>query len=140
MKKIQCTFRLPQHVVDLIDQQDGDTRTDKLLYLLGVDAKEATVMHDVVNIALHERLCKIEDRIYSLENKPSSKNKNMANLKRKQQTIDLINKELKALSAEQIKNIKSSRYPLSETRKVTNISKSQCDSYTDMIRDFLEKK
>ncbi|EJE8676108.1 hypothetical protein M5236_004855 [Vibrio parahaemolyticus] len=50
MTKIQCTFRLPQQVVELIDSQNGKDRTDKLLSLLGQSGVEPKngVMQSVI--------------------------------------------------------------------------------------------
>ncbi|EHV5558210.1 hypothetical protein K0W35_004971 [Vibrio parahaemolyticus] len=84
MTKIQCTFRLPQQVVELIDSQEGKDRTDKLLSLLGqsdVEPKNG-VMQSVISNVLHERLENIEARLSSLENgrndKPQSQSLNVA--------------------------------------------------------------
>lgn len=70
MRKIQCTFRLPENVVDLIDKQDGETRTDKLLSLLGFGEKDVIngVRQVVISDNLEERLVGIEKRISELEN------------------------------------------------------------------------
>ncbi len=140
MTKIQCTFRLPQQVVELIDSQDGKDRTDKLLSLLGMLDSEPkqSVMQNVISGALHERLESIESRLSSLENdtlQPQSLN--VANKKRKEKTLRFIEDELKKLTSEQIENAIQARYPLSEVRKCTEITKSQCDSYGDRIKTFL---
>ncbi|MEZ8495224.1 hypothetical protein AB6C81_23560 [Vibrio splendidus] len=136
-KKIQCTFRLPENIVALIDIQEGETRTEKLLALL--NTKEEKVSNDVIQDALHERLVLIEERLALLEKGALTKKfpLNSANQKRKAQTIKLIQEELSTLSQHQILEIRKSRYPLSEVRKLTRISKSQCDSYADMIKGFL---
>lgn len=143
MTKIQCTFRLPQQVVELIDSQEGKDRTDKLLSLLGqsdVEPKNG-VMQSVISDALHERLESIEARLSSLENgrndKPQSQSLNVANKKRKEKTIRFVEEELKKLTPEQKENAIQARYPLSEVRKCTEITKSQCDSYGDIIKTFL---
>ncbi|MCQ9091213.1 hypothetical protein [Vibrio alginolyticus] len=143
MTKIQCTFRLPKEVVELIDSKDGKDRTNKLLSLLGMLDSEPkkSVMQNVISDALHERLESIESRLSSLE---TSKNDiiqpqslSVANKKRKEQTIHFIEKELNKLTSEQIENAIQARYPLSEVRKCTEITKSQCDSYGDRIKTFL---
>ncbi|EGQ7796278.1 hypothetical protein RG677_004801 [Vibrio parahaemolyticus] len=143
MTKIQCTFRLPQQVVELIDSQDGKDRTDKLLSLLGMLDSEPkqSVMHSVISGALHERLESIESRLSSLENGKNDtlqpQSLNVANKKRKEKTLRFIEDELKKLTSEQIENAIQARYPLSEVRKCTEITKSQCDSYGDRIKTFL---
>ena len=64
MSKVQCTFRLPQQVVEFIDGQVGKDRTEKLLYLLGYEPElpEHIVMHGVMH-----RLDELEKRISQLE-------------------------------------------------------------------------
>lgn len=75
MSKVQCTFRLPKKVVELIDQQEGNTRTDKLLSLLGFseDDTDYSVMQNVVSNEIIERLSIVEDRLNKLETPPSTK-------------------------------------------------------------------
>lgn len=70
MKKIQCTFRLPQNIVDLIDKQDGGTRTDKLLSLLKVN--DSTVIQSVIepDYTLYERVNELERKLRLLEEIP----------------------------------------------------------------------
>ena len=138
MKKVQCTFRLPEEVVALIDKQEGETRTDKLLNILNISLKaEKPVMQNVINDALQDRLLTIESRLEVLEKRKPSGN-NSANQKRKTETIEYIRNELDKLEESQINIIKTVRYPLSEIRKLTNISKSQCDSYSTMIKEILD--
>ncbi len=143
MTKIQCTFRLPKQVVELIDSQDGKDRTDKLLSLLCVLDSEPkqSVMQNVIKDALRERLESIESRLSSLENGKNDtlqpQSLNVANKKRKEKTLRFIEDELKKLTSEQIENVIQARYPLSEVRKCTEITKSQCDSYGDRIKTFL---
>lgn len=69
MEKVQCTFRLPKNVVELIDQQSGETRTDKLLTLLGFSSKspDYNVMQGVINSELEQRLSAIETRLLAME-------------------------------------------------------------------------
>lgn len=133
MKKVQCTFRLPQHIVDKIDEQEGETRTDKLLALLGKE--NTSVMHNVVDNALHEKIVKIEARLSALE-KPRT-GTNLANEKRREETLRFIEKELSSLTDEQKEFARLARYPLSEVRKATRITKSQSDTYKDKIREYL---
>tara|TARA_Y100000588_G_scaffold170299_1_gene184063 strand:+ start:6749 stop:7177 length:429 start_codon:yes stop_codon:yes gene_type:complete len=70
MNKVQCTFRLPIEVVELIDSQTGKTRTDKLLSLLGVGEKSASsvVMQSVISPVIEERISVLEERLSLLEN------------------------------------------------------------------------
>ncbi|KJF92051.1 hypothetical protein UB39_22105, partial [Photobacterium angustum] len=67
MKNVQCTFRLPQEVVDLIDKQSGKTRTDKLLNLLGHGSSQDDYT------VIEKRFDEIENRLSLLES--SSENK-----------------------------------------------------------------
>ncbi|WP_455292702.1 hypothetical protein, partial [Vibrio parahaemolyticus] len=101
-----------------------------------------SVMHSVISDALHERLESIESRLSSLENGKSDtlqpQSLNVANKKRKEKTLRFIEDELKKLTSEQVENAIQARYPLSEVRKCTEITKSQCDSYGDRIKTFLE--
>ncbi|WP_318492191.1 hypothetical protein [Photobacterium leiognathi] len=62
MKTVQCTFRLPNEVVDLIDKQAGKTRTDKLLNLLGYGCNQTDYN------AIEKRIKAVESRLSVLEN------------------------------------------------------------------------
>ncbi len=70
LSKVQCTFRLPVEVVDLIDAQVGKTRTNKLLSLLGIDEKAAyySVTQSVISPVVEERISALEERLSLLEN------------------------------------------------------------------------
>ncbi|CAH1602684.1 conserved hypothetical protein [Vibrio jasicida] len=144
MTRVQCTFRLPQNVVDLIDSQEGESRTEKLLKLIGME--ESNVIQSVIDDVLHDRLLMIEKRLTELEverkkvNKPVATTLNGANQKRKEETIRFIENELMTLTVEQVDHASKARYPLSEVRKMTGITKSQSDTYADMIREFLNGK
>lgn len=141
MKKIQCTFRLPENVVEIIDSQVGGTRTDKLLALLGFEkeSNDYSAMHDVINKELEVRLLNLESRIAELESsnrtsKITSSNKgNSANKARKMEALEKLSAELDSISVSDYEIIRNARYPLSEVRKRTSISKSQCDSYKEVI-------
>ncbi|WP_318511146.1 hypothetical protein [Photobacterium leiognathi] len=61
MKTVQCTFRLPKEVVDLIDEQSGRTRTDKLLNLLGYGCNQSDYN------AIEKRIKAVESRLSALE-------------------------------------------------------------------------
>ncbi|WP_318431516.1 hypothetical protein [Photobacterium leiognathi] len=61
MKTVQCTFRLPKEVVDLIDEQLGRTRTDKLLNLLGYGCNQSDYN------AIEKRIKAVESRLSALE-------------------------------------------------------------------------
>ena len=144
MERVQCTFRLPKSVVDLINEQEGETRTDKLLKLIGVE--EPSVMQSVIDDVLQDRLLAIEKRLTEFEtertkvSKPVATTLNRANQKRKEETIRFIESELMTLTGEQVDRAVNARYPLSEVRKATGITKSQSDTYADMIREFLNRK
>ncbi|PSW76158.1 hypothetical protein [Photobacterium angustum] len=72
MKNVQCTFRLPQEVVDLIDKQSGKTRTDKLLNLLGHGSSQDDYT------VIEKRFDEIENRLSLLES--SSENKDQVKI------------------------------------------------------------
>lgn len=141
MKKIQCTFRLPENVVDLIDKQNGETRTDKLLSLLGFENKQGdySEMQSVISSEFEIRFQLLESRISKLElsnKKPGFSlrtSSNSANENRKVEAIKKLNAELDTIPKSDYELICDARYPLAEIRKRTNISKSQCDLYKDII-------
>ncbi|MBS9899133.1 hypothetical protein J4H41_23090 [Vibrio alginolyticus] len=141
MKKIQCTFRLPENVVDLIDSQEGRTRTDKLLALLGFEKTSADYgeMQSVIKEEYEARFKALESRIAALESKqqPTSPSSNSSNEARKAEAIEKIHTELDTIPESDYDEIRNARYPLSAVRKRTNISKSQCDSYKDIINERL---
>lgn len=92
MKNIQCTFRLPEQVVELIDKQKGKTRTDKLLRLLDFDCNQ-----DDYSV-IEKRLELVERRVAMLESlsedKPKPKVTNQAN---EQRSLDAKNRLFSAL-------------------------------------------
>jgi hypothetical protein len=97
MNKVQCTFRLPVDVVELIDGQPGKTRTDKLLSLLGVNDGEVScgVRQGVINPVLEERLSALEERLSLLESNsvlPINKSKRPANSAYEARTNNVIHK------------------------------------------------
>lgn len=141
MKKIQCTFRLPENVVELIDRQVGETRTDKLLSLLGFEKEspDYTVIQGVIIERVEARMSDLEARIVELESMRNSSGTglinsgNSANEVRKIEAIEKLNAELDKIPASDHEAIRNARYPLAEVRKRTGISKSQCDSYKEII-------
>lgn len=137
MKTIQCTFRLPENVVELIDAQQGGTRTDKLLSLLGFEKENRDYgeMQSVISDGIKERFLNLEARIIALESSHSvsTAKGNSANEARKIEAIEKLNAELDTISSSDYELIRKARYPLSEVRKRTNIRKGQCDSYKDII-------
>lgn len=145
MKKIQCTFRLPENIVELIDSQVGETRTDKLLALLGCekDLVDYSEMQSVIRSDFEARFQDLESRIATLESgkkvsqTPSITSSNSSNEARKAEAIEKLNAELDSIPTSDYDAIRSARYPLSEVRKRTNITKSQCDSYKDIIAERL---
>lgn len=141
MKKIQCTFRLPESVVSLIDEQDGETRTDKLLSLLGFENKSMDYgdVQSVIKEEYEARFKALESRIAALESKQqtNSPSSNSSNEARKAEAIEKIHAELDTIPESDYDEIRNARYPLSAVRKRTNISKSQCDSYKDIINERL---
>ena len=95
MKNVQCTFRLPQEVVDLIDNQSGKTRTDKLLNLLGHGCSQGDYA------VIEKRFEGIESRLSLLESSSENKAKvkinqsnNQAN---EQRSLDAKNRLFAAL-------------------------------------------
>ncbi len=145
MKKIQCTFRLPENVVELIDSQVGETRTDKLLSLLGFEKEpfDYAEMQSVISEKFEVRLLDLETRIAELESShnsskvESTNSGNSSNEARKIEAIEKLNTELDKISTSDYEAIRNARYPLAEVRKRTSISKSQCDSYKTIIFERL---
>ena len=139
MSKVQCTFRLPQQVVEFIDGQVGKDRTEKLLYLLGYEPElpEHIVMHGVMH-----RFDELEKRISHLESNgkvSSGKSTNRsANEDRRLSAIERLKSELNSIDKSDYDLIRSARYPLSEVRKRTTITKGQSDSYRDIIFKFFD--
>lgn len=92
MKNIQCTFRLPKEVVDLIDKQKGKTRTDKLLSLLGHGCSQ-----DDYNV-IERRLELVERRLAMLESMNEDKRmQKVSNQANEQRSLDAKNRLFAAL-------------------------------------------
>ncbi|WP_305843166.1 hypothetical protein [Photobacterium leiognathi] len=79
MKTVQCTFRLPKEVIDLIDEQSGRTRTDKLLNLLGYGCNQSDYS------VIKKRLKAVESRLSVLESTKQSSAKDEKNSSPNQQ-------------------------------------------------------
>jgi hypothetical protein len=94
MQSTQCTFRLPNEVIELIDKQRGRTRTDKLLNLIGFNEGEEKE-------TIEERLEKLEKKVMNLEKlkSPSSKkNKSSANESRAMEARERVFRSLDELN------------------------------------------
>ena len=141
MSKVQCTFRLPQQVVEFIDGQVGKDRTEKLLYLLGYEPElpEHVVMHGVMHRfeELERRLAELESKSFSSS---AEKSYSTSNESRRLEAIEKLKTELGAIEKSEYELIRSARYPLAEVRRRTRITKSQCDLYREIIFKHLEIK
>ena len=131
MSKVQCTFRLPIEVVKLIDNQDGKTRTDKLLSLLGVGEKPVSysVMQDAISPVVEERISVLEERLSLLENSSLSsinKSKRPANSAYEARTNNVIHR------------CRTAWLSLSEERKST-ITKKEFSELSGVARGTVTK-
>ena len=136
MKTVQCTFRLPSEIVDLIDKQSGRTRTDKLLNLLGHGCNQNDY------IAIEERMGAVENRLSALENTKQVKIKDTINnqnistnqlraLEAKERVFSALN-DLKSKGAIPLYRGKPS---LTKLREITGIDRGTISKY---INEWLE--
>ncbi len=116
MKKVQCTFRLPVEVVELIDEQQGNTRTDKLLSLLGFDSNlfDYSVMRGVISGGIEERFLALESRISELEKANNHESKLSKTAKR-----NAVNSSYEERSKEVVERCKAAWLSLSEEQRRT---------------------
>ena len=135
MKTVQCTFRLPSEIVDLIDKQSGRTRTDKLLNLLGHGCNQNDYG------AIEERMKAVENRLSALENTKQVKIKDTTNqnisanqqraLEAKERVFSALN-DLKSRDAIPLYRGKPS---LTKLKEITGIDRGTISKY---INEWLE--
>ena len=136
MKTVQCTFRLPSEIVDLIDKQSGRTRTDKLLNLLGYGCNQ-----NDYNV-IEDRLEAVENRLSALESTKQVKVKNTTNnknisanqqraLEAKERVFSALN-DLKSRDAIPLYREKPS---LTKLKEITGIDRGTISKY---INEWLE--
>lgn len=135
MKTVQCTFRLPSEIVDLIDKQSGRTRTDKLLNLLGHGCNQNDYS------AIEERMKAVENRLSALENTKQVKVKDTTNqnisanqqraLEAKERVFSALN-DLKSRDAIPLYRGKPS---LTKLKEITGIDRGTISKY---INEWLE--
>lgn len=135
MKTVQCTFRLPSEIVDLIDKQSGRTRTDKLLNLLGHGCNQTDYS------AIDERMKAVENRLSALENTKQVKVKDTTNqnisanqqraLEAKERVFSALN-DLKSRDAIPLYRGKPS---LTKLKEITGIDRGTISKY---INEWLE--
>lgn len=136
MSKVQCTFRLPVEVVDLIDEQDGETRTDKLLSLLGfgLDDLSYSVRQTVISSEVEKRLESLESRISELETDrstiPGSKGKavNASYEERTKEVTDRCRDAWLKLEPEQRKSITKKDFS-----ELSGVSRGTVTKYWDIF-------
>lgn len=116
MKKIQCTFRLPVEVVKLIDGQHGETRTDKLLSLLGFESNSSdySVMQSAISGEVEERFLALESRISELEKANNYVSKSSKMAKR-----NAVNSSYEDRSKEVVERCRAAWLSLSEEQRQT---------------------
>lgn len=133
MKNIQCTFRLPEQVVELIDKQKGKTRTDKLLLLLGFDCSQ-----DDYSV-IEKRLELVERRVAMLEslsdNKPKEKVSNHANEQRSLEAKERLFSALDDLKSRGEIPLYRGKPSITKLKEVTGIDRGTISKY---INEWLE--
>ncbi|UJF20247.1 hypothetical protein L0B53_19110 (plasmid) [Vibrio sp. SS-MA-C1-2] len=149
METVQYTFRLPKDVVDLIDSQIGNTRTDKLLSLIEgtVRYEDDSVVNNVSQTdysSIDERLSKVEmalsvllkpEQDKSVANQPKSLS--TANQRKSEEYNNRIREAVRNLTLEQKLEAISSRYPVSKVREFTGLTKGMTDGKTELIKEWL---
>ncbi|WP_318490416.1 hypothetical protein [Photobacterium leiognathi] len=131
MKTVQCTFRLPEDVVDLIDKQVGKTRTDKLLSLLGFSCNQ----NDYT--VIEKRLSDLEKRLSQIESKDSgtaSQGKKVdANEVRAKEAKARLFKELDALKEKDEIPLYRGKPSITKISEITGIDRGTISKY---IKDW----
>ncbi|HIF9291758.1 TPA: hypothetical protein ACX6Q0_003814 [Photobacterium damselae] len=133
MKTVQCTFRLPSEVVDLIDKQVGKTRTDKLLNLLGHGCNQTDYN------AIEKRIIAVEKRLSTLENAKKTNEKKESNSSPNQQrALEVKEKLFSALdelkSREEIPLYRG-KPSMTKLKEITGIDRGTISKY---INEWLE--
>lgn len=136
MKTVQCTFRLPSEIVDLIDKQSGRTRTDKLLNLLGHGCNQNDYN------AIDERMKAVENRLFALENtkqvkvKDTTNNQNIsANQQRALEAKERVFSALNDLKSRDAIPLYRGKPSLTKLKEITGIDRGTISKY---INEWLE--
>ena len=136
MKTVQCTFRLPSEIVDLIDKQSGRTRTDKLLNLLGHGCNQNDYS------AIDERMKAVENRLSALENtkqvkvKDTTNNQNIsANQQRALEAKERVFSALNDLKSRDAIPLYRGKPSLTTLKEITGIDRGTISKY---INEWLE--
>ena len=136
MKTVQCTFRLPSEIVDLIDKQSGRTRTDKLLNLLGHGCNQNDYS------AIDERMKAVENRLSALENtkqvkvKDTTNNPNIsANQQRALEAKERVFSALNDLKSRDAIPLYRGKPSLTKLKEITGIDRGTISKY---INEWLE--
>ena len=136
MKTVQCTFRLPSEIVDLIDKQSGRTRTDKLLNLLGHGCNQNDCS------AIDERMKAVENRLSALENtkqvkvKDTTNNPNIsANQQRALEAKERVFSALNDLKSRDAIPLYRGKPSLTKLKEITGIDRGTISKY---INEWLE--
>ena len=130
MKTVQCTFRLPSEIVDLIDKQSGRTRTDKLLNLLGHGCNQNDYS------AIDERMKAVENRLSALENtkqvkvKDTTNNQNIsANQQRALEAKERVFSALNDLKSRDAIPLYREKPSLTKLKEITGIDRGTISKY-----------
>ncbi|MCD9468935.1 hypothetical protein [Photobacterium iliopiscarium] len=136
MKTVQCTFRLPSEIVDLIDKQSGITRTDKLLNLLGYGCNQNDCS------VIEERMEAVENRLSALENtkqvkaKDKTINQNIsANQQRALEAKERVFSALNDLKSRDEIPLYRGKPSLTKLKEITGIDRGTISKY---INEWLE--
>ena len=136
MKTVQCTFRLPSEIVDLIDKQLGRTRTDKLLNLLGHGCNQSDYS------VIEGRMEAVENRLSALENtkqvkvKDKTINQNIsANQQRALEAKERVFSALDDLKSRDEIPLYRGKPSLTKLKEITGIDRGTISKY---INEWLE--
>lgn len=132
MKNIQCTFRLPQQVVELIDKQKGKTRTDKLLNLLGHGCNQDDYSVIEKRLELVERRLAI---LESMEDKPKPRVSNQANEQRSLEVKERLFSALNTLKEKDEIPLYRGKPSISKLKEITGIDRGTISKY---LEEWLE--
>ena len=129
MKTVQCTFRLPLEVVDLIDKQGGKTRTDKLLTLLGYGCNQTDYN------AIENRIEAIENRLSALENRKSANVKTSPNQQRALEAKEKLFSALDELKNREEIPLYRGKPSMTKLKEITGIDRGTIAKY---INEWLD--